>query len=72
MIELALKFWCRHFHRKVMRPVHGKYACATCLRVWPVPWEHRHDPRVASRRQLDVYTEVVTPPSDPFPIAPVH
>ena len=47
MIELALKFWCRHFHKKVLRPVHGKYACVTCLRLWPVPWEDRQGTQVA-------------------------
>ncbi len=39
MVERVLKFWCRHFHRALLRPARGKYLCAKCLRAWPVPWE---------------------------------
>lgn len=39
MIELASRWWCRRFHRKVMRPVRGHYRCAECFREWPVHWE---------------------------------
>ena len=71
MLESALKFWCRHFHKKVMRPVNGKYVCASCLRDWPVPWAQGDDSR-AGLRQIDMYTDVVTSSSDPFRIAPSH
>lgn len=39
MIELASRWWCRTFHRKVMRPVRGHYRCAECFREWPVHWD---------------------------------
>lgn len=32
------RLWCRHFHRRVLWPIHGKYHCAECLREWPVLW----------------------------------
>jgi len=38
MLEVAGKWWCRTFHKKVMRPVCGHYRCAECLREWPVNW----------------------------------
>jgi hypothetical protein len=39
MIEFVLRHWCHSFHKKVFRPVCGKYICAECLREWPVKWE---------------------------------
>ena len=56
MIELCQKWWCRHFHDRLLRPVHGQYRCAICLRTWPVPWESRTVERVATipRRESPV------------------
>ncbi len=31
--------WCRAMHDGPMWPIHGEYACPTCLRRYPVPWE---------------------------------
>lgn len=60
MFELVSRFWCLHFHKSLMRPVHGTYKCATCLRMWPVPWEHpAHTGAVV--RPVDVYTNATTP-----------
>jgi hypothetical protein len=39
MIEFVLRYWCHWFHKKVFRPVCGKYICAECFREWPVLWE---------------------------------
>ncbi len=41
MIELAFRWWCRHFHSRVLRPVCGQYRCEVCLRSWPVVWESK-------------------------------
>lgn len=38
MLEFLLRSWCRLAHRKILRPVRGKYICATCLREWAVSW----------------------------------
>ena len=70
MFELVSRFWCRHFHKSLMRPVHGTYKCATCLRMWPVPWEHRAHPGPVSR-QADVYTDAITS-VDVIGVAPSH
>jgi hypothetical protein len=32
--------WCHLMHRTVTWPVHGRYQCTRCLRVYPVAWEH--------------------------------
>ena len=48
MIEQCQKWWCRHFHNELLRPVRGEYRCAVCLRTWPVPWETRNLDRVAT------------------------
>ena len=58
MIELCQKWWCRHFHNQLLRPVRGEYRCAVCLRTWPVPWESRNIERVTtiSRREIPVQT----------------
>src|ERR1035437_3592700 len=34
--------WCRLMHSSIMWPVHGYYACATCGRLYPVPWANIH------------------------------
>jgi hypothetical protein len=34
--------WCRLMHTSIMWPVHGYYACATCGRLYPVPWANIH------------------------------
>ncbi len=34
------ELWCRLMHPAVMWPVRGYYRCATCLREYPVAWEH--------------------------------
>ena len=31
--------WCRRFHTRPMWPIHGRYTCPQCLRVFPVRWE---------------------------------
>ena len=30
--------WCKLMHSSIMWPVHGYYACATCGRLYRVPW----------------------------------
>ena len=30
--------WCKFMHSSIMWPVRGYYACATCGRLYPVPW----------------------------------
>ena len=30
--------WCRLMHSSIQWPLHGYYACATCGRLYPVPW----------------------------------
>jgi hypothetical protein len=30
--------WCRVMHSAIRWPVHGSYVCATCGRLYPVPW----------------------------------
>jgi hypothetical protein len=37
--------WCRLMHGAPMWPIHGRYRCATCMRVYPVPWEAAAGPR---------------------------
>jgi hypothetical protein len=32
--------WCKSMHPAPMWPAHGHYRCPTCLRSYPVPWEH--------------------------------
>lgn len=39
MINFITRCWCRMFHKKVFRPVRGKYLCAACFCEWPVAWE---------------------------------
>jgi hypothetical protein len=39
MMKIFGAWWCRHFHRRTLRPFCGQYICAVCLRKWPVPWE---------------------------------
>ena len=34
MIERILQAWCRHFHRRITRAMHGKYVCLCCLRTY--------------------------------------
>jgi hypothetical protein len=31
-------FWCKHFHASVMWPIHGRYKCRVCFRLYSVPW----------------------------------
>jgi len=31
--------WCRTFHPEPLWPVHGKYRCRACLRMYAVPWQ---------------------------------
>jgi len=38
VIECVRRWWCRHFHGRIYRPVHGVYRCATCLREFRVSW----------------------------------
>jgi len=30
--------WCRVMHSSIQWPTHGHYVCATCGRLYPVPW----------------------------------
>jgi hypothetical protein len=30
--------WCALMHHDMMWPIHGHYRCATCKRVYSVPW----------------------------------
>ena len=48
-MEPVFRWWCKHFHNQVFRPVRGEYRCAECLRTWPVQWgaEARPMPAVA-------------------------
>ena len=39
MLEFVARWWCRHFHKEVFRPVRGQYRCQECLREWVVMWE---------------------------------
>jgi len=39
MINFISRCWCRMFHKKVFRPVRGKYICAACFCEWPVTWD---------------------------------
>lgn len=32
--------WCKSMHPAPMWPMNGHYQCPTCLRSYPVPWEH--------------------------------
>ena len=31
--------WCLKMHTRATWPIHGKYTCQQCLRVYPVTWE---------------------------------
>jgi hypothetical protein len=35
--------WCSMSHPAPMWPIHGRYQCRTCFRVYPVQWE-RYEP----------------------------
>ncbi len=35
------EFWCKTMHPAPMWPVHGRYKCPSCHRVYPVAWERR-------------------------------
>jgi hypothetical protein len=39
MLKFVSRCWCRLFHKKVFRPVRGKYVCAACFCEWPVNWD---------------------------------
>jgi hypothetical protein len=59
MFEAILRWWCREFHTKVLRPVRGKYICAECLREWPVAWELEPIPGVLPTRSHSTSDDVV-------------
>jgi hypothetical protein len=54
MIEALRRQWCRSFHKEVLRPVRGKYICASCLREWPVHWHAEESPKRSARRSQSI------------------
>ena len=34
--------WCALMHASIKWPIHGRYECATCGRLYPVPWANIH------------------------------
>ena len=34
------ELWCKLMHQDAMWPIHGYYRCRSCLRQYPVSWEH--------------------------------
>jgi hypothetical protein len=55
-VDLLGRFWCRHFHRSLTWPIHGKYECSTCGRAYSVPWDARNP--IHARPSLEVATEL--------------
>jgi hypothetical protein len=48
--------WCRVFHSRTSWPIRGHYHCASCLRIYPVPWEEGAEfLRQTSERTLSGY-----------------
>ena len=37
--DRVAEWWCKMRHRRTMWPMHGRYACWECGRVYSVPWE---------------------------------
>jgi hypothetical protein len=35
------ELWCSHMHEGAMWPAHGQYRCATCHRLYAVPWSNQ-------------------------------
>lgn len=33
------EYWCQMVHKKTTWPMHGRYVCQECFRVYPVTWE---------------------------------
>lgn len=50
-MEPLKKWWCKHFHRQVFRPVNGMYRCGECLRTWPVPWQEPPSNEMTAARE---------------------
>ena len=32
------RLWCRNMHTEISWPIHGRYHCLHCRRVYKVPW----------------------------------
>ena len=37
--EAASEWWCQAMHAEAYWPMHGRYECPRCHRMYPVPWE---------------------------------
>jgi hypothetical protein len=47
MLNWISGVWCQTMHRQAMWPIHGRYLCPTCFRVYEVKWS---DPDVSARQ----------------------
>jgi len=39
MPDRISQWWCKTMHTRAMWPIHGRYLCPTCGRVYRVAWE---------------------------------
>ena len=46
MIDRIGRFFCRKFHHRISRVIHGRYRCWVCLREYKVDWDR--DGRVSA------------------------
>jgi hypothetical protein len=63
MLNRISGVWCKTMHRQAMWPIHGRYLCPTCLRVYEVKWS---DPHVSAQQtQPPTCAELSVPSTAP-------